>query len=294
MEIFCKKCRMKVGKISDDKIPTGKKMTVNCPKCREKIHFIKPVDFSIDPSGADESETQPQAPQFSDQPSNQPPAGQANKIADYDFSIMAIIREAWAKTSGSKGPLWGASGLVFLAIAVFTGIVSAVANVLGSGATTAALGAALQLTISVASYPIMAGFMLVGIRRSIDLPINYKMVFSCFGYILPLVISSFLTTLLTFFGFLLLVIPGIYLSVAYLMVIPLIIDKEMGPWQAMETSRKAINRHWFKVFGLYLLMGLIFTLSSIPMGIGIIWTFPMFILVGGILYREIFGVNQES
>jgi hypothetical protein len=62
----------------------------------------------------------------------------------------------------------------------------------------------------------------------------------------------------------------------------------------MEASRKAIHRHWFKVFGLYVLMSFICVLSSIPLGLGLIWTFPMFIMVGGILYREIFGVSQKA
>ncbi|MCA1765050.1 MAG: hypothetical protein LC633_02160, partial [Desulfobulbaceae bacterium] len=110
---------------------------------------------------------------------------------------------------------------------------------------------------------------------------------------LPIVIAYILTSILTFIGFFLLVIPGIYLSVAYALVIPLVIDKEMSPWQAMETSRKGVQRHWFKVFGLYIVMSIICFISAIPMGLGLIWTVPMFFMVNGILYREVFGVNQK-
>ncbi len=280
MDIFCVKCQKKVGQIADEKIPVGKKMSVSCPECKEKIHFVKPVDFSAE-AILQEEPSGPQAASFGDG-------------SGYDFKIMDIIREAWAKTSGTKGPLWGAIGLAFLAVMVFSGVMTAVSTMMGSGSASAALGVAAQFTISVASYPFMAGLMLIGIRHSIGLPVDFKMVFSCFGYMLPIVISSLLVSLLSFIGFLLLIIPGIYLSIAYLLVIPLIIDKEMGPWQAMEASRKAIQQHWFKVFGLYLLMGCICFLSSIPLGLGLIWTVPMFIMVGGILYREIFGVSQQA
>ncbi len=280
MDIFCGKCQKKVGQIADEKIPVAKKMSVSCPECGEKIHFVKPVDFSAEAILQEESSVPPPA-SFED--------GSA-----YDFNIMDIIREAWAKTSGTKGPVWGAIGLAFLAAMVFSGVMTAVSSIIGSGSASAALGVAAQLTLSVAGYPFMAGLMLIGIRHSAGLPVDFKMAFSCFGYILPIVIASFLVSLLSVLGFMLLIIPGIYLSVAYLLVVPLIIDKEMGPWQAMEASRKAIQRHWFKVFGLYIVMTFIGFLSSIPLGLGLIWTIPMFIMVGGILYREIFGVSQQA
>ena len=62
----------------------------------------------------------------------------------------------------------------------------------------------------------------------------------------------------------------------------------------METSRKAIHKHWFKIFGLYLTMGIIYILSLIPLFLGVIWTLPMFFMVGGVLYREIFGVSEQA
>jgi len=96
--------------------------------------------------------------------------------------------------------------------------------------------------------------------------------------------------LLIYLGMILLLIPGIYLAVAYMLAIPLIVERGLSPWQAMEASRKAITQHWFKVFGLFLLLGLIVSISAIPLGIGLIWTIPLFVMVMGVLYRTIFGV----
>ncbi|MEN8132906.1 MAG: hypothetical protein ABFS45_22555, partial [Pseudomonadota bacterium] len=108
---------------------------------------------------------------------------------------------------------------------------------------------------------------------------------------LPLAILGVLTTLLTYIGFLLLILPGIYLAIAYLLATPLLVEKQLTPWQAMENSRKAITRHWFKVFLLLLATALIMFISAIPLGLGLIWTYPMAINILGILYREIFGVG---
>ena len=46
MEIFCEKCQKNVGKIADEKIPVGKKVSISCPKCGDKIYFARPAEMS--------------------------------------------------------------------------------------------------------------------------------------------------------------------------------------------------------------------------------------------------------
>ena len=92
-------------------------------------------------------------------------------------------------------------------------------------------------------------------------------------------------------GFMLLIIPGIYLSIAYMFALPLIVEKNMDFWQAMETSRKAVTQHWFKLFFTGVLMVIIYLISTIPLGLGLIWTIPMFVALHGVLYRRIFGID---
>jgi uncharacterized membrane protein len=90
------------------------------------------------------------------------------------------------------------------------------------------------------------------------------------------------------------VVPGIYLSVAYILAIPLVVERGLSPWQALEASRKAISQHWFKVFGLFLLLGVLMSLSMIPFGIGLLWTIPLMVVSLGVLYRTIFGVRPVA
>ena len=76
------------------------------------------------------------------------------------------------------------------------------------------------------------------------------------------------------------------------MVLPLMLDRGLGPWEAMEASRRAIHKVWWKVFGIFLIMGLIYLVSAIPLGFGLIWTVPMFF----VLVRSIgifSGVSQK-
>lgn len=110
-----------------------------------------------------------------------------------------------------------------------------------------------------------------------------------------LALAGILIYVMTIIGFLLLVLPGIYLSIAYVFTLPLIADKGLDVWDAMELSRKTVTKHWFKVFGLLFLLSLIFLAGAIAFGIGLIWAIPlMFITLYGLLYRSIFDEFEEA
>ncbi len=70
-------------------------------------------------------------------------------------------------------------------------------------------------------------------------------------------------------------------------------DKGVGPWEAMEMSRRAIHDKWWQVFGAYMVMYLLLFLSMIPFGIGMIWTVPMFFMLTAVLYRVLFGQDAD-
>lgn len=296
MEIFCQKCQKRVGQVADEKIPVGQKASVTCPVCGEKIILRREAPAAGPGIAAGAAPPPPPPPPGIAIPRRHEHVGTVSPeaIPDYDFEIMAILKEAWRRTSGVKGPIWGAAFMIFLVV-IAMGIASwMLSTMLGGEGENAALGAALQITLTVAMYPFLAGVMMIGIRHAVDRPVNWKMAFGYFSFLLPIVVSAVLVTVLTFIGFLLLFLPGLYLSLAYMLVIPLIIDKGLGPWQAMEVSRKAIHKHWFKVFGLYFLMALIYVVSMVPLFLGVIWTMPMLVMVGAILYREIFGVSEST
>lgn len=229
----------------------------------------------------------------------------------YDFSIGTLLGEAWSKTKGTKGVIWGsylvfcgammvASFLLSIILSVF-GVLGALgASSLGDSAGGGLLAAGVfgffviglgaGLVMLAVIYPFVAGINMVGIRQAAGQPVRFGEVFSHFGRTLPLLLAAILMGILVNVGFLLFVVPGIYLAVAFLLTIPLIVERKLSAWDAMVVSCKAINQHWFKVFFLYLLLGVIMMISMIPLGIGLIWTVPMFIVAQGILYRTIFGV----
>lgn len=225
----------------------------------------------------------------------QPPSVEEALARGYDFGIDNVINQAWALVKGSKGLIIGSYLLYYVILFAAMFALAVVLSLFGLMDTAAADDSPvseqlLNLLGSVLSYPFVAGIFLIGIRRAAGLPVSINLLFSQFSKFLPLVITGVLMTVLIAVGYLLLIIPGIYLSIAYLLAIPLVAERGLSPWQALETSRKAIHQHWFKVFGLSLTLGLIMLVSMLPLGIGLIWTIPLLTLSFGVLYRIIFGV----
>ncbi len=201
--------------------------------------------------------------------------------SSYDFDISEVVKDAWTKVTGIKLPFF-LGLLTIFAISIITGIII---NFLPKGPATA-----LNFIINLFISAMMAGFIALAIKHLNGQPIVFKDDFFSVSTILNvLVIAAFLTNLFTIIGIILLLIPGIYLSIAYCLTYWIIVDNPgIGAWQAMETSRKIVTKHWFKFFLLMFLLVCICFLSAIPLGIGIFWTFPLMILSIGTVYKKIF------
>ncbi len=216
----------------------------------------------------------------------------------YSFTITEAIKEAWDKTKGAKGSIWGASAIMYLVtlIMVAGGALLFPGSIDGMvvDLKTLALGMVQQLVTSIVSVLFTAGLLYMGIRKVVGDPISWRMIGKGFSSAGNLILATILQFVLITIGFCLLILPGIYLVVGYLMTLPLIVDKGMSPWQAMETSRKTIHKIWWKVFGLFIVMWLISMLSLIPLGIGLIWTWPMCIILVGVLYCYLFGTADPD
>ncbi len=94
--------------------------------------------------------------------------------------------------------------------------------------------------------------------------------------------------LLIVIGLAFLVLPGIYLLVAYTFSYLLIVDQRKGVWQALEGSRRVVNKHWWGVFGLTLAM----VVSGMMVGgaVGVAVSGSML----GAAYADIFGLAASS
>ncbi|MFA6564265.1 MAG: DUF4339 domain-containing protein [Verrucomicrobiia bacterium] len=90
-------------------------------------------------------------------------------------------------------------------------------------------------------------------------------------------------------GILLALVPMFYISVCYAFAMPLVVDRRMQFWPALETSRRVVARHWFAVFAYSLVVGLLSLLGLLACIVGIIFTLPMCFCMFVVAYDNIFG-----
>jgi uncharacterized membrane protein len=70
---------------------------------------------------------------------------------------------------------------------------------------------------------------------------------------------------------------------------PLIIDRNLGFWDAMELSRRMVSKHWFIVFALLLVAGLLAACGIIACCVGVFVTMPIASVAILYAYEDIFG-----
>jgi hypothetical protein len=108
-----------------------------------------------------------------------------------------------------------------------------------------------------------AGLYLIIIKRLRGQPTSIGEVFAGFSSMFPqLLIVGLLTSLLSGIGLLFCFVPGLYLFVAWSFSVPLVADKRLEFWSAMELSRQVATRVWFELFVLLLLAFLPFVLTA--------------------------------
>ena len=217
---------------------------------------------------------------------NLPPV---NPQLNLDWDLGDVFKEAWQLTEGFKGTIICA-GLIYLGVS--HGLSLLITLIVGNEPFALVLLA--QLVVMLISYPLGVGICMLGIKRSAGMPTNVNMLFDYYPKTIQIFLLYISMMILIFLGFLVFIIPGIYLAIAYSMAMPLLIEKNLGIWQALETSRKMIHKYWFNFFGLYIVISVIFFLSALPLGIGLIWSIPFCIVVFGIVYRSMFGVESVA
>ena len=83
-------------------------------------------------------------------------------------------------------------------------------------------------------------------------------------------------------GFIVVFIPIMFLVVSWIFALPLAIDKGLQFWPAMEASRKLVGRHWWLVFGLLVVIGLLNIVGFLVCCVGVFITAP--IGLGALMY----------
>ena len=217
---------------------------------------------------------------------------------NFQVDMLETLGEAWRGLKGFKLKCHIALilyFLVFLGAGVLFGILAAILAATGADESViGVLSFVFQLVITLFALPMSYALFIMAMRHAHGKPVSAGEIFRHFGTVGSLFVAYLLGTILIMLGTLLLVLPGIYLMFAYMYAMPLIVEKKIGPWQALETSRRAVTRVWFRFFGFIWLLTLINVLGVLTLGIAWIWTIPWSILAMAMVYEKIFGVEAHT
>lgn len=170
-----------------------------------------------------------------------------------------------------------ASGDAGVVIAIFSGLLGLVTGIVGI----------------VLAGPLYGGFYYFMLRMLRGEKVEILDVLAGFKKnVVQLILGGIVSSILITVGMFLCILPGIYLAVSYAFALPLIIDKEMGFWDAMEMSRKKVGEslaQWFMMLVFLILVSIIAAVGFLLCGIGALFTIPVAAAMVMCVYESLFG-----
>jgi len=157
--------------------------------------------------------------------------------------------------------------------------------------STSYLGAVASVAVS---SPLLMGNFIVSAKLVQGHTPEFRDFFAGFQYFVPLLLLSLIAGLFISIGTILLVIPGVYLAVAYLFASYLVVDRRLDFWPAMELSRRTVKPQWFGYFAFMLLLALLNLAGALLLGLGLLVTIPVSFCAVTAAYADLFGLQSKE
>jgi uncharacterized membrane protein len=101
--------------------------------------------------------------------------------------------------------------------------------------------------------------------------------------------ASLLLGLAIVIGFLLLIVPGVIFTLMFMFATFIVVDRELGPIEAMKESKRLAHGHKWALLGFVLVLALINLLGVLALGVGLLVSIPVSSLAFVHTYRVLCG-----
>ncbi len=224
---------------------------------------------------------------------------------NYELSPVAILQEAWKITLQNFFRFLPAVIILLLSqLAIFfvalqlqlddlTVIIDALQ---GKGEITSTITNSIWIanfSADVLSAPLYAGVSLMAMSHAAGLSCRPTQIWKGFQFAAVASITIMLTSSIQSGMNLIVPLISLYLTMAFAMAILLVCEKKLTPFQALFLSFKATNKKLVPLAGIYLTLFILFVISFMFFGLGLIIVMPLFFNVKGILYRNMFGIKLQ-
>ena len=105
----------------------------------------------------------------------------------------------------------------------------------------------------------------------------------------PALLAGILFSVLACLGFCLCIIPGLFLVTVWMFTWPLLLDRKLNAWEAMEVSRKVSTPHFWPLLGLLLVNGLLCCLGVLGCYVGLFVAMAWTIAATACAYEDLFN-----
>jgi len=209
-----------------------------------------------------------------------------------------VIKEGFALARGVRLKFLGAFFIFIVIAGIVGGITEAIFHAeaysqAGEYVNYAVASVFQNLVTMPITLPLGAGLMMLALNYIRNESFEYTTLFNYYIYVWTLFFAAILTNALVMVGFMLLIIPGIYLAVCFMFVNLLIVDQHLGFIDAMKTSYMLVKRHWFFYFKFVLLASIINIAGAMALLIGLIFTLPATLIAFALLYEHALYEDQE-
>ncbi|ABM03224.1 conserved hypothetical protein [Psychromonas ingrahamii 37] len=151
--------------------------------------------------------------------------------------------------------------------------------------------------------PLLTALQMMGIHHSVGLKTKANDLFKYFNLILKLSLATMIVSLVSnlvslgltqvfgSIGLQISIVALLYFNMVFCLVNPLIAEKKLAPFLAIKLSFKIVNKNLLQFSFIYLLLMVLFFIGIITSGIGLLFIFPFYFNVMGIIYRQVCGVR---
>lgn len=177
-------------------------------------------------------------------------------------------------------------GAAYLLIQLLPGIPAML-----SGQSHSAVGTLLTLILSIIGWVLKIlmglGFLKISLAIIDKKSFQFSDLFNNYQYFWRSLAASAVYGLAIFVGIILLIVPGIIFAIRLQYFNLLIIDKGMGPIEALKKSWEMTRRNTINLLLLGILCGLINILGALALGVGLVLAFPTTLVASTYVYRKL-------
>lgn len=211
--------------------------------------------------------------------------------------VTELFKEGFERSRGVRLKFFGA----FFIFVVISGIVGAIAEAIfhaeaymdaGEYANYVIASLFQELVPLPITIPLGAGLIMVALIYVREARFEMTALFNYYIYVWTLFFAAMLTNIAIVLGLVLLIIPGIYLGVAFMFVNILIVEQKIGFIDAIKKSYTLITRHWFYYFWFAILASLINIAGALALLVGLVFTLPTTLLAFILLYEQ--ALQEEA